>query len=582
MYYTIMTITRQNRPIAMFLLACVLVVAAVFRLTGLGAIPPGLTNDEADVAYDAYSLAKTGKDQWGTRFPVAGFRGFGDWRPPLYTYAAVPFVAVFGPEPWAVRLPSAIVGVLSVAAIYVLASLLFSSPVVALAAALLLAVSPWHIAMSRVAIESNLALFLVLSGSAALVYGMRKPAWLPAAAVAFSLSLYAYTASLVFAPLFVIGFVLWHRKHMIAMPKRWLIGAVITGILIATPLFAARAPSTGGTRLSQVGIMHDTGIIDVVNERQGACRGFIAGPVCQLADNRYATFALKFLGNYLEHYSPRLLFLKGTDTQFSVMHPRGLMHLSDVPFMIVGLFVLAGMGGMPAVFVALWLLAAPVADSMTSDGHYSRFLVVLPGLILLGAAGLGWIVADRKRILFAAPVALLAAYELFVFGVDYRAYFPMFYSRYSHYQYRELAAKLDAERKSYDSIIVSSRVNDEKQYVFYLVYTRYPPERYQGSADVEHDIEAGGWVRIKRIGNLHFLPSLPSGDWIKEHMGEKILLVGAPDELPNKKAPAVFEVRDLRGDVLFKAIDAAGTFPSKDGTLTVSVTPQASVGGQQR
>ena len=84
-------------------------LSLVLRITFWDRYPPGLTADEAVMGYDAYSLLKTGKDQFGNAWPLA-FRSFGDYRPPLYVYAAIPFVALFGLTPLAVRLPSMIAG----------------------------------------------------------------------------------------------------------------------------------------------------------------------------------------------------------------------------------------------------------------------------------------------------------------------------------------------------------------------------------------------------------------------------------------------------------------------------------------
>jgi len=57
--------------------------------------PPALNADEAANAYDAYSILKTGKDQYGNFIPLR-FKSFGDYKLPLLTYLAIPFIKVFG------------------------------------------------------------------------------------------------------------------------------------------------------------------------------------------------------------------------------------------------------------------------------------------------------------------------------------------------------------------------------------------------------------------------------------------------------------------------------------------------------
>src|SRR5687768_12237216 len=92
-----------------YLLVVIMIVAAILRLWKLGSIPPGLTPDEASLGYNAYSILKTGRDEYGQLFPTV-FKSFGDYKPGLYTYAVIPFVALFGLNEWTVRLPSALAG----------------------------------------------------------------------------------------------------------------------------------------------------------------------------------------------------------------------------------------------------------------------------------------------------------------------------------------------------------------------------------------------------------------------------------------------------------------------------------------
>ena len=72
------------------LLLFLIVLLAVFlRFYQLEAIPAGFLNDEVNAGYDAYSLLLTGKDQWGTLFPLNNFIGFGDFPRPIHRYLLV-------------------------------------------------------------------------------------------------------------------------------------------------------------------------------------------------------------------------------------------------------------------------------------------------------------------------------------------------------------------------------------------------------------------------------------------------------------------------------------------------------------
>ena len=68
----------------------ILLVAALLRIPYLSSYPVGFHADEASMGYDAYSLLKTGRDQYGEFLPLHT-RSFGDYDEALYRYFAVPF-----------------------------------------------------------------------------------------------------------------------------------------------------------------------------------------------------------------------------------------------------------------------------------------------------------------------------------------------------------------------------------------------------------------------------------------------------------------------------------------------------------
>src|SRR5438105_332729 len=104
----------------------IIILASVLRLWNLNNFPTGFNADEAAIGYNAYSLLQTGKDEYGAPWPLQ-FKSFGDFKPGLYFYFVIPFVKVLGLNEWAVRLPSALLGIGLVILIYFLAKELFTS-----------------------------------------------------------------------------------------------------------------------------------------------------------------------------------------------------------------------------------------------------------------------------------------------------------------------------------------------------------------------------------------------------------------------------------------------------------------------
>src|SRR3990172_9037297 len=118
----------MNNKLISFMLLLIIVLGAGLRLFWLDKSPPSLNWDEAALGYNAYSLLKTGKDEYGFKLPVT-FRSFDDYKPPLYPYVTVPFIALFGLNEYSVRLPSALAGIFSIIAIYLVVSFLFNKTV---------------------------------------------------------------------------------------------------------------------------------------------------------------------------------------------------------------------------------------------------------------------------------------------------------------------------------------------------------------------------------------------------------------------------------------------------------------------
>ena len=108
-----------------FILACIVGLALFLRIYKVTQIPPSLSWDEVSIGYNAYSILKTGRDEHGKFFPVDAFVAYGDYKPVLPVYLTVPFVALFGLNELAVRLPSVIAGTLTVFLTYFLVLGLF-------------------------------------------------------------------------------------------------------------------------------------------------------------------------------------------------------------------------------------------------------------------------------------------------------------------------------------------------------------------------------------------------------------------------------------------------------------------------
>ena len=177
--------------VQLWLLLAIVVFAAVLRIWGIGQFPAGLNADEAAIGYNAYSLIQTGKDEYGNWFPLS-FTSFGDYKPGLYFYIVLPFVATFGLNEFAVRLPSALLGIGTIILIYFLAKQMFHNKWIGISSAFLLAITPWHIAFSRGSWETNAATFFITLGIYLFIKKVAEPKYLFFSLISFLVSTYIY------------------------------------------------------------------------------------------------------------------------------------------------------------------------------------------------------------------------------------------------------------------------------------------------------------------------------------------------------------------------------------------------------
>src|SRR3990167_4397240 len=118
------------------ILIFIIALAFILRFYRLGDYP-ALNADEAAIGYNAYSLMETGKDEHGNPWPIH-FQSFNDYKPGAYFYMVLPFIKFMGLNEWAVRIPGASLGVMTVLLIYLLVKELFKDEKTALIASFML------------------------------------------------------------------------------------------------------------------------------------------------------------------------------------------------------------------------------------------------------------------------------------------------------------------------------------------------------------------------------------------------------------------------------------------------------------
>lgn len=224
-------------------------VAAALALTllyfaGQRHNPPGFYVDESSIAYNAFTIAERGADEYGYRFPLY-FRAFGEYKNPLSIYLLAAVFKLVGPGILTARRLSALLGWLAAIVMALLARSRTHRGWIALATFATVLFTPMLFEISRLAFE--VAAF-PLAVASYLFFAQRAAAeerWSRATIAGLALSLtaatYAYTAGRVLAPAFLLLLLLFftreRRSQLAAVAALYVLLAIVP-----LAIYAARNP----------------------------------------------------------------------------------------------------------------------------------------------------------------------------------------------------------------------------------------------------------------------------------------------------------------------------------------------------
>lgn len=542
-------------------LTSILVIAAVLRFWQLGANPASLDWDEASLGYNAYSILRTGKDEYGTLFPLA-IRSFGDYKPPLYTYLTIPAVAAWGMNEFSVRFISALLGTVSVLIAFKIVSRLFGRTRLALLASFFFAISPWHIQFSRIAFEANVGLFFFLCGIYFLQRGIVRGIFLIPSAAAFACSLYAYHSPRLVVPLLLLGCAILYWRQL-WQKRGWVIAAGILFAALVVPIGLTMAGT--GARFGSVTVLN-------ANERLGksigemdydASKGDWLG---RLVHNRRFIFGREILGGYLDHFNFDFLFLSGDPPGRHHAVSMGMLYFVDLLFFPVGLYLLIARRDKPSLFVLLWFLVAPAASALTTGTpHAVRALLYLPTYQIFSAMGVLYLMDWRKRnrnnqesvihdsffmihssgLRFATVVlaTLVFTGNSMYYQTMYWIHSPVEYASEWQYGYKQAVETVREYEDQVDRVVVTYRY--DQPYVYFLFYNEIDPAWYQsqwGGGEIQRFNRDFGKYEFRNI------------DWGQDEDDTNVLFVGTAKEIPDGTAGIIRDIPFPDGTTAFRIV----------------------------
>lgn len=444
---------------SLFILIGILLIGFFLRVYRITSLP--MYGDELTMVYDSYSILKTGMDATGEKFPITFRMGAG--RPGGYIYASIPFVAVFGPTEIGVRALSVLSGIGIIILMYLLAKKLVS-PKIALLASFLTAISPWDIYLSRGGFEAHFALFLALLGVVAFLYGRYIP-W----AIAWGLTVFTYPTFKLTLPLMFCLLILPGGIRKFVKNKLFVISLVILatfGLLVAGETLRGRSEE----RFSKINIFSDVDlrekIIQKVNEERTISQ--LPGVVKPIFYNRPIEYSLILIGSYVKNLSPDFLFIKGDGNPRHNPGEMGMFYLVEMLTVFAGVLFLWKEKKKELTFLALWVLAIPLATMLISDPHGLRNAFMLPPLILISSYGFSRFGKVPKMFLFCL------LFIQFIFLLQ-RVYFlaPAKFARFWSAEAKEASlTAIENEKKGVGTILLTKIDNIEYAYP---VYARIDP-----------------------------------------------------------------------------------------------------------
>lgn len=535
----------------------ILALAAVLRLWNLGNYP-ALNADEAALGYNAYSLIETGMDEHRNSWPIH-FQSFNDYKPGFYVYLTIPFVYLFGLAEWAVRLPGAISGVITVFLVYLLVKKIAKSAggkyqLAAVAASLILAISPWHIHFSRGAWEVTVATLFVVLATYLFLVALQRPRYYFLSLLFFVLSLYTYHSARVIAPLLGLGLVVLYRNEVLLHARKFIFACLVALVLIA-PLAIDFMGEAGASRFSGVGLFADTGPLERIHE----LRGDYENPnsvIARLFHNKALAYGIFFVGNWLSHYSGDFLLVNGDIIERSRVPGVGQIFFITGFFAVLGLYSIAQSPKKEKTFIFWWLVIAPVAAALTFQSpHALRAQNMVVPLVIISAFGAASLVqflqtrvkSKNARVAAYAVLVIILVWELAHYQLMYWGHMAKEYKYSSQYGVPELVDYLQDERYNYENIVVTTRY--DQPYILFLFYMNYPPEKFQSDHTIT-DRDEYGFSTVPSFENFRF----ERINW--KEISDKYpgsLIAVAPEEIVGE-ANVIKEIYGTNGRLYFKVI----------------------------
>jgi hypothetical protein len=421
----------------------------------------------------------------------------------------------------------------------------------ALLSALLLAVSSWHISLSRGAFEASLTTFFLPLSVWFFLLGQKKPWLVVASTFFFSLNLFSYHSAKIVTPLILFFLIFWQRK---SFKKTWqlsfwpvIISAIV--LFLGFTLSVQSLLSGGGTRAADIGIFSG-GVELAGSQRRLAVIGGAPYFLSRIYHNKLGVAASEFLENYLSYFSPGFIFIKGAgEATYGMMPGIGLLYLIELPFLLYSFYLIIKEKRPELFFFCFWLMVSPIPAALAKGVgyHANRVAVMMPAIQVLVAYGIirffkrflaksRWPLLIRKGGVIFLFVAYLISFSIFLEKYFFQA--PFANAPRMGYGWPVVAEYLTKKENDFEKIIVSRGLSEPQAYLMF--YRKMDPGKVQAQTPAWLKYEKEGLRFVDQLGKYNlghyefrdlFFP--------EDYNQAKTLLIGRRQDFPREKSEKV-------------------------------------------
>lgn len=374
-----------------FLLGLLIVCIVFVHIFSLETLPRGLFLDEYSIGLNAASMNASGTDEFGTPFPVY-FKAFGEYKNPVYIYAASLVFKIGGVSDYNLRLTSALFFLVGFFFFLGFLQRQCKNVKITFIGGCMYAFLPLFFTISRVSFEvishvSIMSIFLFL-----LTYLFQKKICFTSillhlfSGFIFGLTLYSYTTARLLTPLFfLVLFFLYFRKGQILHFLSFLLATTIT--FIPFLIIWYHDPAIVLTRFSEISFLYDGG---------------------SLWDHVQI-----FFQNLKSYFSPDFLLLHGDP---NLRHHSGFMGAIPLTIFllsmtgIIGSMFIKDLRSKIGVLIMSILIFTPIAAASTESNHALRVAIIGLPFIYFAILGFQTLAKSKKYKYVLITIAVMGLF----------------------------------------------------------------------------------------------------------------------------------------------------------------------------